>query len=1172
MTVSVASTDTSVNATDGQSGTAQEDDPTAADVSLEDHAPEPSRKGRNYVSPATWKLFWDEVRARSRLEDILGTPDERRSDDDWWYCSPFRSEKTPSFHITRSKQLWKDFGGGVGKGGDVFDLVQRRDQLASPYEALLKLAERCGLRPPTRTPATEEERKVIHERQLMEDVLTDAAVAYHRALTPEHRAFLRSNYGFSDALIDEEQVGYDPGKLYLWDCLKSLSTDITGEHGQVVRTPKYDDETLYMTGLFVEGTTYAGQSRFHHRFTFPYRYRDKAVYFCARATKETPKYIKRKKGVVLKNEDGSEKTVDAPKYLKLKVRPDDLTPHEDSDAPLEWLQHSSISKTITNDWFAGEDFGGRQHALLVIAEGMPDYLAVKQAGYPCISPVTTCFRDQDAAKLIRLCKGVRTIVLVPDQERNGAGMAGAAKTVMILCQAGLDARVAVLPLGAAIEAKIQANAEKAAAAKALGEDVREDDLADWKIDACEFLRDNGKEAFDKAIKDAPRFIDALIEELPSTIHPDDLDRSLRPILSLVAAKPDAAREGYVSAIDDHLGEGMKRLLNRILAEEVAKRVDAKVVETAVEGDVHLTDLGNARRLVAKHKGAFLYAQDLDSFFVWSGKHWMRDPKGLRVRRHAEDVIRDLRREATAAEDKDTREALLTHAHRSESRSSIESMVELSKGQHGILLATSARLDAHPNLFNTQNGTVDLATGTLLPHNPKHLLTQLCPYPYEPDAKCPEWERALARSHPDPEIQAYIQRREGSYLSGTIGGNVLEIHWGLPNTGRSTHFETLHSVIGDDFVTKAPRSLFEKQRNESHPTDLMTVKSKRLVYGAEIKEHIDTEKLKELTGKDRITAHLMGKDNVTFAPTHKMSMYSNKKPVIRVDPTDGMIRRVVLVPWEQVIPDKESIRDLDKKFLAEAAGILAWLVRGCLAWQKQGLSPPAAIQAATHAYLEEQDDFRQFLAEVCESADPKNATDTVLAEDLWNCRKEWNEERNQSKHETKNSFGRTLTARGFQRGPLAGAKRHSTWLGIRLRQPANTDPAMVRNGESITEQEIEDVLKQANERGAPHLHLVPDPPDPGFEPQLPLPPADEGDHLAVYDRLDVSDQPDTFIARVRTIEGRAAFAIIGAPLKPKIESFIAGRVPVIASVTHVPRPDGQGQYAKVIRTRLYEASA
>jgi putative DNA primase/helicase len=96
-------------------------------------------------------------------------------------------------------------------------------------------------------------------------------------------------------------------------------------------------------------------------------------------------------------------------------------------------------------------------------------------------------------------------------------------------------------------------------------------------------------------------------------------------------------------------------------------------------------------------------------------------------------------------------------------------------------------------------------------------------------------------------------------------------------------------------------------------------------------------------------------------------------------TDHAIwRRLVLVPFSQRFWNPASGEDgpenlrqdkgLSAKLLAETSGILAWMVKGCLSWQQDGLGIPMSVRAATEDYRSESDCLGRFLAECC-VADP-----------------------------------------------------------------------------------------------------------------------------------------------------------------------------------------------------------
>ncbi len=130
-------------------------------------------------------------------------------------------------------------------------------------------------------------------------------------------------------------------------------------------------------------------------------------------------------------------------------------------------------------------------------------------------------------------------------------------------------------------------------------------------------------------------------------------------------------------------------------------------------------------------------------------------------------------------------------------------------------------------------------------------------------------------------------------------------------------------------------------------------------------------VKSLTGGDKIRARRLYENYWEFAPTHKLVLATNHKPRIKSG-SHAIWRRIVLIPfsakfWERGVdaagPDElEADKSLGGQLLVELPGILAWAVRGCLAWQEHGLQRPAEVLAATEEYRSEEDVIGEFLAE------------------------------------------------------------------------------------------------------------------------------------------------------------------------------------------------------------------
>jgi len=89
---------------------------------------------------------------------------------------------------------------------------------------------------------------------------------------------------------------------------------------------------------------------------------------------------------------------------------------------------------------------------------------------------------------------------------------------------------------------------------------------------------------------------------------------------------------------------------------------------------------------------------------------------------------------------------------------------------------------------------------------------------------------------------------------------------------------------------------------------------------------------------------------------------NHKPIVNDDST-GFWRKVRLIPFTESFKGRADLK-LRDTLKAEYPGILAWMVRGALAWQKHGLEPPEKVVTATQQYREESDPLAGFVAESC----------------------------------------------------------------------------------------------------------------------------------------------------------------------------------------------------------------
>lgn len=341
-----------------------------------------------------------------------------------------------SLKVDGSGQVWKDFKNG--KGGDVLDwigYVNGLDARGTDFPEVLRIA--ADLAGVELEEMTEEERDAAKEKADIHNLFTTAAEVYHKNLTPELYDHIFQKWGITRETVDRLKMGYSKTCRNLNDL---------------------DNTTLKKSGLvFVNGGMIGGEV-FRGRIIFPYWKNGKVVYLIGRETEETPRIINK--------ETGKDET---PKYQKLLV-------HKEG--------REYVSASVQNSYFYGED-SLRGSDYCIITEGVADCIAMLQAGFPCISPVTVQFREKDNPKLISHAKRLNRVYICNDNEANKAGLKGALNTSEALEGAGIETRLIILPKPEGID----------------------------KIDIADYMKEHNREDFKELIDSSIRLWDFKLKQV-----------------------------------------------------------------------------------------------------------------------------------------------------------------------------------------------------------------------------------------------------------------------------------------------------------------------------------------------------------------------------------------------------------------------------------------------------------------------------------------------------------------------------------------------------------------------------------------------------------------------------------------------------------------------------------
>jgi putative DNA primase/helicase len=433
-----------------------------------------------------------------------------------------------------------------------------------------------------------------------------------------------------------------------------------------------------------------------------------------------------------------------------------------------------------------------------------------------------------------------------------------------------------------------------------------------------------------------------------------------------------------------------------------------------------TEAGAAERFARLHGNAVRFDHQRNRWLLWAVHHWMPDADAA-VIRLALDFARTWQREAIEIPDRDAREAVTKFALRLERRDSLTNMLAIARAIKPIADA-GVRWDADPWLLGCPNGVVDLRTSVLRAGQPADGITMNTSVAYDPAATCPRWDRFITEIFGDhADLIGFIRRAVGYSLSGITTEQCLFLGYGTGANGKGTFANTIKRALGD-YAWNMPFATIELRDRAAIPNDLAALVNRRFVIASETNDgtRLNESRVKALTGCDPVTARFLHGEFFTFEPVAKFWLHVNHKPIVR-DDSFGFWRRLRLIPFVHVFPVNAALAG---ELRAEAAGILAWCVRGCLEWQREGLQPPASVTDATREYEADSDPLAGFLIEACES-DP-NAD--VRGSELFDHYKRWADGHGLTERERLSStmFGRKISER-FEK--LRDSANHVIYRGL-----------------------------------------------------------------------------------------------------------------------------------------------
>lgn len=377
------------------------------------------------------------------------------------------------------------------------------------------------------------------------------------------------------------------------------------------------------------------------------------------------------------------------------------------------------------------------------------------------------------------------------------------------------------------------------------------------------------------------------------------------------------------------------------------------------GNFPLTELGTAKRLLARHGQDLRFVPELKSWLVWENDHWAWDRDGARVRTRITSLIAEIYGESENVQWAEAAH-FIKWARKCQTAEVIKRVVSLAADQE-VARLNLASVDGDPLLigFDGARQVIDLRTGQVRLARRSDLVTRsLRPSKLGTASRARRWTQFLEEVFQgDRQVIEWLRRFLGYCLTGLNREHLFVFAYGNGANGKSKFLNACKYIWGEYARTIQAETIEAQVRAGSGPSpDLARLIGARLVLGAESEEdrRLAEGLIKQLTGGDAVTARSLYKEPIEFEPTFKMMFAGNHRP--RITGTDGGIwRRMRLLPFNRKFEPHERDANLEETLQAEADDILAWVVEGCRKYLESGLGDiPTSIYEATEAYRKEQD--------------------------------------------------------------------------------------------------------------------------------------------------------------------------------------------------------------------------
>lgn len=373
-----------------------------------------------------------------------------------------------------------------------------------------------------------------------------------------------------------------------------------------------------------------------------------------------------------------------------------------------------------------------------------------------------------------------------------------------------------------------------------------------------------------------------------------------------------------------------------------------------------------------------YNTTAKEWYCFDGKIWAKDEGAMYTSRKAK-VFTDALYLYAASIEEETRALFIKSISPYGKFHNRETLIKDARDWFNF---TQTALDRDLNLYNCQNGTLNLDDWSFSLHKPADMLLKISNVWYDPDVRSPLFESFISDiMMGDTKKINYLQKVLGATLTADTSMETCWILYG-PSTrnGKSTLVETIGYMHGNTAgyaTSMMPQTLAIKQNKDSSRAngDIARLNGCRFLNASEPPKRMifDTALLKSMLGRDTITARQIFEKEFEFIPHFHLFINTNYLPLIQ-DDTLFSSGRVNVITFDRHFTPAEQDKTLKERLQSKEniSGIFNWCLDGLRMFRQEGAEPPITVAEATEAYRRTSDKFGNFLEE-CLQKTGRNTT-------------------------------------------------------------------------------------------------------------------------------------------------------------------------------------------------------